>query len=119
MKLLHEEVYKDYTIKIEGKYIKDYYDYYEKETDAVKLEYRVLTPERNQLIIDYDFQYEYVAKKKPIRILFWAIKPRQTFREQVEDGIEDIVYFCKKRIDKKLFELEMTEGLMDSLSKFN
>lgn len=116
MKTLHNEIYKGFIINICGRYIKDYYDWDEGITNAVRLYYNVTTPDGDNFEID-DYQYYTVAQKKPTRFLFWTFKPKLTFEEQVKEDLNYVIEIIKNDIDKKLYEEEMTRGLLESLRK--
>jgi hypothetical protein len=114
MKLLHSERYKGFDIEIYAKYIEEYYDWNEHWTNAVRLEYTVFSKEGHPVYIER-FQHTVVPKKKPWKLLFWKIKPKTTFEDDVKEELNDTIEFIKKKIDIKFHEKEMTDGLLDSL----
>jgi hypothetical protein len=113
IKLIHSEEYKGFTISISAKYKKDYYSF-KGRTEAVYLYYTVRNADYEEIEID-DSHVEIVAKQQPHRLLFWKIKPRLTFKQQVEGELTDLIYYLKREIDRRLHEQEVTEGLLDSL----
>jgi hypothetical protein len=116
MKLLHEENYKGFIINIHGRYIEDYYDWTEKDTHAVKLEYLTTTVDNKNFYIN-GFQYKYVVEKKPYKFLFRTFYPKTTFEEDVREEINYLTEYIKDKIDVYLYEQEMTNGLLESLRK--
>lgn len=118
MKVVYDEIYKDYQIIIESKFMKDHYIWGEGYTNVVRLDYSVFNPIGEPLHIE-SYQFEMVPQPKVKKFLFWKIKPKLTFKEEVEEWVSDLVLFLQQRIDKELFENEVTDGLMDSLKQFN
>lgn len=116
--MVYDEEYKSYRVVIHSKFIKDYYDFYEKLTNAVRLDYEVYDPTGNFLELER-YQFTVIPQQKAKRFLFWEFQPKTTFKEDVEDELKALIEFIKGKIDKRLFEKEVTEGLMDSLKQFN
>jgi hypothetical protein len=116
MKLLHNEVYKDITFQIHGKYIKDHFDWEEGFTNAVELNYKVTNLDGKDLYIER-FQFAIVPEKKPRRYFFKTYYPKTTFEEDVREKINKLINYIKGKIDDYLFKKEMTDGLLESLRK--
>lgn len=114
MKQIHNEIYKGNEIIIHAKYMEKYYDWNEHWTNAVRMDYVVFSPDGKPVSIE-NYQYTIVPKKKPYNILFWKVKPKITFEEDVKEELNCLIEFIKNAIDRKIREKEMTEGLLDSL----
>jgi hypothetical protein len=114
MKLIHEEIYEGYSIKINARYLVDYYDWDEGYTNAVRLYYYVRTPLNSDMYID-GFEYRTIGEKKPYKILFWKVYPKTTFEEDVRNRLNELIEYIKSKIEKRLLEKKMTDGLLDSL----
>lgn len=114
MKLIHNEEYRGFKLYISGRYIDDYYDWNKGRTNAVRLYYEIEDCKGNELKI-HDWQYTTVAKEQSSRFLFWEFNSKINFEQQVKNEIEEVISFIKSTIDGKLYEEEMTKGLLDSL----
>jgi hypothetical protein len=114
MKLLKVDTYKGYSLSINGEFKQGYYIWGEGNRDIVRLEYKVTNPEGNNFYIE-SHQFSIVPEKKPKKFLFWTIQPKATFEEDVNEELESMIEFVHSKIDKYLYEKEMTDGLLESL----
>lgn len=115
-KQIHSEMYKGYEILINAKFESKNYDWRQnKETDSVTFYYHVFDGDGQSIYIEYS-QIETVYKEQPSRFLFWTFNPKHSFKEKTEKELEYLITYIKNVIDRKIYDREMTEGLLDSLN---
>ena len=106
MKILKNIKYREYDIKIYGKFNYDSWsgeDYIEITVDIY----------HNNLLIKKDTEIAYALEKK--RFLFWITQKAKTLKESTEILIVDQENWAKRYVDDLIYRKEMTDGLMDSL----
>ena len=115
-KVLYDEKYRGYSITIDGKYKSNDYCWEHGDTESVMLSYSVFDTMGMPVYIER-FQWEMVYKQKPKRFLFWIIKPKLTFEEQVKEELDYAIQYIHNTIDRKIHDQEITDGLIESLRK--